>query len=93
MRNFWLISKILLKVDKVIAHLFFLKGFTFDTITPTNEIDFIETASNGNFIQNEDVPLTVDVEPNFKQIGTTIAIVFQIFTVVIKIFNILLILD
>ena len=39
-------------------------------------------ASIGISIQNDNIPLTVESEPNFQKISTTFVIVLQIFTVV-----------
>ena len=40
--------------------------------------DFADTASNGILIQNDHLPLTVEDEQKFKQIGTTFVIILQI---------------
>jgi hypothetical protein len=60
------------------------KGFSFEAITPTND-DFIETVTttNPSLLDADDrLPLTVEVEPGFKQISTTFMIVFQILIIV-----------
>lgn len=56
-------------------------GFSFDTHTPIQtpiNQDCIETITSTH--TNDQVPLTVETEPRFKQIPTTFAIVLQIFT-------------
>jgi hypothetical protein len=52
-------------------------------------VDSIEPSTSNYFVGNNDnIPLTIEFEPNFKQIGTTFVIVFQILIVVcIKLTN------
>jgi hypothetical protein len=59
------------------------KGFSFEAITPTND-DFIETVTttNPSLLDDDRLPLTVEVEPGFKQISTTLMIVLQILIIV-----------
>lgn len=57
-------------------------GFSFDpSPTPIND-EFAETISQFNNTNSDTLPLTTDIEPNFKQIGTTYAIFLQIITIV-----------
>jgi|LakMenEpi03Aug12_release.lakeMendotaPanAssembly.Ray.scaffolds.fasta_scaffold3868179_1 hypothetical protein len=60
-------------------------GFSFGpTPTPIND-EFAETISqynNNNNTNSDTLPLTTEIEPNFKQIGTIYVIIIQIITVV-----------
>lgn len=62
-------------------------GFSFESVTPTINEDFIDLEANtsaaANDLNNDLVPLTSTNEPNFKKIETTLAIILQILTLVL----------
>ena len=61
-------------------------GFSFESITQAND-DYVEPTTSGsaaNLLRNEEnIPLTVETEPNFKQINTTFLIILQILSVIL----------
>ena len=61
---------------------FFEKGFSFENVTPTINDDYVDNIST-IIAPSDTVPLTADVEPNFKRIVTTFAICAQRLTVIL----------